>query len=478
MPDNKPHIVILGAGPGGVGAAYQLARQKKAKVTVLEMQDRVGGNAGSFELDGIYFDYGSHRLHPACSPEILKEIQELLKNDLLLRPRHGRIRLNNRWIHFPLISSELITRLPFNFAIGVMKDVVQKAVPGIWQNNGEGKTFAGLLQRQLGKTICEEFYFPYARKIWGLPPDQISAVQAQKRVGSNSFGKLIKKIFSKSGNHKLNGRPAFYYPKYGYGQISDILHKEAAKFGANFIFNARVKKIMVDDARANSVLYEHDDSERTLQADFIWSTLPITLMVQGMQPQPDKQILEAAQNMKFRAMILIYLILQRDKFTEFDAHYFPGEDIPITRLSEVKNYSNTKRPQTLTGLCAELPCSIDEEYWKYSDEELAELVRSSLRNAEIPITAPVRKVVVKRIKHAYPVYQTGFEDNFQLLDQYLDGFENLLTFGRQGLFVHDNTHHALYMAYSAANCLDENGNFDKQKWLQYRHEFESHVVED
>lgn len=478
MPITKPHILILGAGPGGVGAAYQLTKQNKAKVTVLEMKNRVGGNAGSFEMDGIYFDYGSHRLHPACDPEILKEIQELLKNDLLLRPRHGRIRLNNRWIHFPLISSELITRLPFNFAFGVMKDAVQKVLPGIGHNNVENETFAGVLLRQLGKTICEEFYFPYARKIWGLPPNQISAVQAQKRVGANSFSKLVKKVLSKSGNHKLNGRPAFYYPKYGYGQISDILHKEAAKSGAEFIFNSRVKNIMVNDSRASLVVYAQGNTEKSLDADFIWSTLPVTLMIQGMQPQPPEQILKASQNMKFRAMILIYLILQRDRFTEFDAHYFPGEDIPITRLSEVKNYSNMDQPEMLTGLCAELPCSVDDENWKRSDEELAELVKDSLRNAEIPITAPIRKVVVKRIKHAYPIYETGFEKNFQLLNEYLEGFENLLTFGRQGLFVHDNTHHALYMAYSAANCLDNNGNFDKQKWLEYRHEFESHVVED
>ena len=90
---NKPHIVILGAGPAGLGAAFQLTRRELASVTVLEHCKNVGGAAQSFELSGIQVDYGSHRLHPACDPEILRDIQTLLGEDLLDRPRHGRVRV-------------------------------------------------------------------------------------------------------------------------------------------------------------------------------------------------------------------------------------------------------------------------------------------------------------------------------------------------------------------------------------------------
>src|SRR6478672_5158802 len=115
----KPRIIILGAGPAGVGAAWQLTRQEKAEVTVLEQRDVVGGNAGSFELAGMRVDYGSHRLHPACDPEILRDIRTLLGNDLLDRLRHGRIRLCGRWIHFPLKPSDLALGLPPSFSFGV-----------------------------------------------------------------------------------------------------------------------------------------------------------------------------------------------------------------------------------------------------------------------------------------------------------------------------------------------------------------------
>src|SRR5688572_32285972 len=103
----NPHIVILGAGPAGLGAAFQLTRRKLARVTLLEQNTWVGGNAGSFELAGMRVDYGSHRLHPACDPEILADIRALLGDDLLDRPRHGRIRLSGKWIHFPLQPFDL-----------------------------------------------------------------------------------------------------------------------------------------------------------------------------------------------------------------------------------------------------------------------------------------------------------------------------------------------------------------------------------
>ncbi|PYX90989.1 MAG: amine oxidase, partial [Acidobacteria bacterium] len=98
----EARVAVLGAGPAGLGAAFQLSRQGLAHATVLEQRQEPGGNAGSFELEGIHVDYGSHRLHPACDPEILRDLQGLLGEDLLLRPRHGRIRLRGRWIHFPL----------------------------------------------------------------------------------------------------------------------------------------------------------------------------------------------------------------------------------------------------------------------------------------------------------------------------------------------------------------------------------------
>ncbi|HWP48967.1 MAG TPA: FAD-dependent oxidoreductase [Candidatus Limnocylindrales bacterium] len=484
MTKPKPQIVILGAGPAGLGAAFQLARHKKARVTVLEQRDRVGGNAGSFEVEGLYLDYGSHRLHPACNPAILQDLQQLLGNDLLLRPRHGRIRLKNRWIHFPLKPLDLLMKLPLRFALGVLTDASLKILPPSKEKSDRDETFASLLEGQLGKTICRDFYFPYARKIWGIAPEEISDVQARRRIAANSLGKMFKKVFSKLlGNSspstgREGNRPYFYYPRRGYGQISEALSRAAIREGAEIILTARVQEVYREGDRVKAVTYKDPLTRHTLQADYVWSTLPLNILIQSLQPRPEEEVILAAKKIRFRAMILIYLVLEQDRFSEFDAHYFPEPEIPITRISEPKNYNNAVEPVGLTALCAELPCETSQEVWGMKDEDLGRMVLEALSTAKIPVTAPIRQVFTRRIQHAYPIYQKGFERYFQLLDHYLEGIGGLLTFGRQGLFAHDNTHHALYMAYSAVDCLNEQGDFDQEKWRRYRNIFETHVVED
>lgn len=476
--NSSPHVAILGAGPAGVGAAYYLTRQNRAKVTVLELNNGVGGNSGSFEHSGIFLDYGSHRLHPACDPEIFKDIKMMLGEDLLVRPRHGRIRLKQRWIHFPLNPLDLVLRLPIGFGSGVAKDTVLSVISPLRTNGKDSPTFASVLEKQLGKTICQEFYFPYARKIWGLPPEEISAIQAQKRVSANSIFKIIKKVFSKPQNTGVNGKPFFYYPRKGFGQISTEYFHHAQEYGATFHFGARVKQLNIEGDLIRSVIYETENQQQKVTADYIWSTLPLTVLIKSISPPPPRAILDAVESIRFRSMILIYLFLKTNQFTEYDAHYFPGEDIAITRLSEPKNYSGVKEPTGLTALCAELPCNLNDELWKKSDHELGELLVEALEKAGLPVTVPIEEVFTRRLPFAYPIYDRGFEGHFEVLHQYLKRFTNLLSFGRQGLFVHDNTHHALYMARSAVDCLGEDGIFHQDKWQEYLKIFETHVVED
>ena len=161
---NNPHVIILGAGPAGLSAASQLVRRTKFQVTVLERNNWVGGNAASFDLAGVRVDYGSHRLHPSCDPKILADIRAMLGDDLLDRPRHGRIRLRGRWIHFPLKPIDLALRLPPGFTFGVAADMVGRVVPRSDDLCGS-ETFASVLEKGLGRTICRDFYFPYARKL-------------------------------------------------------------------------------------------------------------------------------------------------------------------------------------------------------------------------------------------------------------------------------------------------------------------------
>jgi protoporphyrinogen oxidase len=185
----------------------------------------------------------------------------------------------------------------------------------------------------------------------------------------------------------------------------------------------------------------------------------------------------AAREISYRSMILVYLVLDQNQFTPFDAHYFPGRDITITRLSEPKNYAARQEPAGRTVLCAELPCSRDDDVWTMDDAALGARVTEDLARAGIPLPRPPVSVHTRRLPQAYPIYQQGYEVPFRTLDTWVESLPRLLSYGRQGLFAHDNTHHALYMAYAAVECMT-NGSFDQDRWARYREEFTRHVVED
>ncbi|MGQ0648755.1 MAG: protoporphyrinogen/coproporphyrinogen oxidase [Gemmatimonadaceae bacterium] len=464
-----PHVVVLGGGPAGCGAAYQLRKTGKATVTLLERQDVVGGNAGSFQWGGQWLDYGSHRLHHTIAPEILADVKRLLGGDFGDFDRHGRIRLRGQWLHFPIKSLDLLRRLDKGFAIGMARDMVMRKV----RKPPEGETFASVLLANLGPTMCHHFYFPYARKLWGKEPELLSGIQARKRVTAGSFGKLIKRLLKPVGGGK------YYYMREGYGQISRAYAANAVALGADLSLGWGATKIerSREPGYTWTVTAEHGTERCTIHADHIWSTIPITLLAKITQPAPSGQVLSAAQSIGYRAMVLVYVQLPVDQYTTTDAHYFPEGNVRVTRLSEPKNYFRSTEPRGTTVLCAEYPCQVGDEIWSSSDEELAALVAKDTATAGIPLPAKPIAVHARRLAQAYPTYLNGYEKPLAVLDDWAAAQPNMLVYGRQGLFAHDNTHHALFMAYSAVECLNGAG-FDQQKWAGYREIFKTHVVED
>jgi protoporphyrinogen oxidase len=472
----RPNVVILGAGPAGVGAALWLAESGKADVLTLERQTAVGGNSSSFQVEGVWCDFGSHRLHPSTEPHVMDAIQGAVGEDLLWRPRHGRILLKKRWIHFPLKPLDLIAKLPKLFAAHLMFDAVSKPLR---RNAKEGQeTFATVLHKGLGPAMSENFYYPYVQKLWALPPKDLAVTLAHRRVSGSTPGKILMKVLRQVPGFKGKRTGGFYYPREGFGRISNSLKAKAEGAGAKFELGASVGKIEHRDGHVQAVTWTKDGIEHRTETQAIWSTLPISLLVRMMDPPAPAAVLEAAGKIRSRGMILVYLVLEQDQFTEYDAHYFPELAVPISRLSEPKNYSDTTEPKGVTVLCAELPSDPGEPWWDMSDDELGAHLCKWLGDVGLPVTAKVRKTITRRLPQAYPVYDRGFEPNFMVMDEWIKGVKGLLTYGRQGLFAHDNTHHALAMAHAAVDCLRADGSFDDAKWEDYRKVFETHVVED
>lgn len=470
----RPNIIILGAGPAGLAAAHALTRDTSAKVTVIERSSVAGGNSASFTIEGIQCDYGSHRFHPAAEPNVMADVKSLLGDDLLLRPRHGRIRLGGKWIHFPLKIGDALIKLPKPFAISLIGDMILKPFR---RKSRENRSFSSILHEGLGPTISTNFYFPYVKKLWGLDPDKLAVTLAERRVSSGSVGKILFKMLRLLPGLRSETAGRFYYPRGGFGQISQAMLTKAQERGAEFLFETEISRIERDGNKVTGLHIENKTGDQRISADLILSTIPLTSLVRLTDSPPDNVVV-AARSIRFRSMILIYLVLETDQFTEFDAHYFPELSIPISRMSEPKNYSATSQPSGVTVLCAELPCDPSDKWWTMTDEDLGRHYCDWLGQLGLPVTAKVRRTETRRLQYAYPVYDLDYEQHFQTVDNWLLGLDGLLVFGRQGLFAHDNTHHAFAMAYGAVDVIGDDGRVNRDKWQEYRAEFATHTVED
>jgi len=455
-------LLVLGGGPAGVGAAYRAARAGHT-VTLLERAPGPGGAAASHTVGGLRVDLGSHRLHPSTEPRILADLRALLGDELQERERNGRIRLAGRWLGFPLSPADLLRNLPPDFAVGAARDAALA-----WTRRPRADTFAEVVRAGLGATLAERFYFPYARKLWGLEPEELSGEQARRRVRADSPAKLVAKVLRRGSSPGA----VFHYPRRGFGTISERLAEAAADAGADLRFSAAAERLVLgrDGVAVIAGGREH-------RAARVFSTIPLPALVRLSGDAAPLAVHAAAGALTSRAMVLVYLVLARRQYTPFDAHYLPEAFTPVTRVSEPRNYRVGDDPPDRTVLCAELPCAEGDAVWSASASALGTLVVDGLRAAGLP-EPPVLEVEVRRLPRAYPVYRAGFAERFATLDAWAGAQSRLLTFGRQGLFAHDNTHHALAMAWDAVDALGRDGRFDDRAWSAARRRFAAHVVED
>ena len=470
----RKRLAVLGAGPAGLCLAWRILQRYPGvfEVVVLEKEETTGGIAGGFTTYGLNFDYGSHRLHPETGGVVFQDLKNMLGEELQRRPRHGRIRILDKFVGFPLTVTGIIRRLPPGFIYGVAKDTVKKILR---RNPGTAQSFAGALLQGMGETVCRHFYFPYAEKLWGLKPDGLSVTQAEKRVASDNIRKIVKKVLSAAVGRERTGS-CFYYPTGGFGRICQEYARAVKKAGGRVQTASRVTGIR--STENNRFIIETEKPNfLPPEYDMVFSTLPVTELVKIFTPVPPA-VRTAAEGLTYRGMVFHYLILKGNQFTPYDAHYFPEKKYIFSRVSEPKNYAGAPDPPGITGLCSEIPCLPGDEIWNLSGDEISDRVITGLKEAGLPVAVPVVDSLVKRLPAVYPVYDLNFASHLAVVEKYFDKIPNIVTFGRQGLFTHDNTHHALETAYKAAECLEQNLVWNQSRWRRIKEEYKKRVVVD
>ncbi|MDG2119760.1 MAG: FAD-dependent oxidoreductase [Actinomycetota bacterium] len=455
-------IGIIGAGPAGLAAAL-FASQKGHDCTVFESASNPGGMAASFVVAGQRVDLGSHRLHPATEPHLLALIKQIMGDDLQIRERNGRINLRDRWVKFPLRAADLIRKLPTNVAFRIAGETLTKRFRNSIETN-----FYESVQHRLGPTVAEEFYGPFAEKLYGVKPHQLSVEIAQRRIAATSGFDVIRKIAKAT---RTSGR-VFLYPRYGYGSISERLADAANEAGTQLCFNSPITKLQ---AEKDSVAIT--SAGRIFEFEQVWSTIPSPNLLAITKPSPPSATIEAARSLRNRAMVLVYLVIPKPQYTPFDAHYIPTTETIISRLSEPKNYRDGPDPSNQTVLCAEVPCWNGDTIWNSSPGELGELVSEDLRRMGLPDPQHVH-VELKFLPSVYPVFEHLTSEARTTTQLAAQAINRVVSFGRHGLGVPDNLHHVMRMSEHLVNSLSSDGALDTSKWDEALGSFTKHVVED
>ena len=454
-------IVVVGAGPAGLTAAWQAATAGH-RVVLVERASVVGGMAASITVAGQRVDLGSHRLHPAASPRVLAAVQQLLGGDLQERTRNGRIRFDGRWVAFPLRPDDLLRTLPNPLKARLARDLALRPV-----RRRPPDTFGGVVGAGLGPTVLRHVYEPYARKLWDAAPHELDGDLARRRVSADGPAAIARRLLARPGR----GR-SFLYPRLGYGQIVEALADAATAAGVEIRLQTAVTTV---EPRADGATI-HLDGGRLDAGHVLW-TAPLSGLVRTARPAAPAPVVDALGRLRHRAAVLAYLVLDRSQWTTFDAHYIPDADNPVARLSEPKNYRDGPDPDGTTVLCAELPCWVGDPVWRADPAELGAIVVDAIARAGLPPVTPVA-VESRRLPNVYPVYRAGYGRSLARALGWTEGLDAVTVLGRQGTFVPDNLHHVMEMGWDAADALRPGPVFDRAAWRHAQERHARHVVED
>lgn len=454
MPQDK-NIIIIGAGPSGIACANTLAQGGKRSI-VLEKDNIVGGLCRTIAFNGYFFDIGGHRFL-SDNDRVNRLWQSIMGDDMLRVKRLSRIYYRKKFFNYPLTFANTFLNLgpaeSLNCLASYLIDVSLKP--------GDDKTFEGWIINRFGRRLYNIFFKTYTNKILGLDCNDISSDWAQQRIGGLSLRSAVKNaIFGKGNDNPKTLYGEFLYPKNGPGDMYERLKRSAESAGASFLCNKTVIAIRHDGGKIVAVETKDSRGGRVEQhpCDHLFSSAPLPLFVSMLKPAAPKQIIDAAQRLRFRSMVIVNIIIDK----EFS---FPDQWIYIhssgAKLCRIQNYKNWSPGMVVdpkkTSLGLEYFCTENDSLWQASDKDLLDLAVEELEKIGLSEPKNLLGGFVVRQPDAYPVYKLGYKDNVKKIIDYLDGLSNLQCIGRAGLFRYDNSDLALLSGMGAADSFLEIG---------------------
>ncbi|MBW4485935.1 MAG: NAD(P)/FAD-dependent oxidoreductase [Tildeniella torsiva UHER 1998/13D] len=474
-------VVIIGGGPAGLTAGYELMKHGQKSV-VLEKADKVGGISRTETYKGYRFDIGGHRFFTKVS-EVQAVWKEILGDDFIQTPRMSRIYYDNKFYDYPLSLMKTLKNLgPVTSAL-ILFSYLKAKGQKYMNPEFEAETFEEWVIDCFGERLYRIFFKTYTEKVWGIPCSQIRADWAAQRIQNMSLKQaVINAIFGSQNAKSLIKK--FDYPRLGPGMMWERCQELLDVHGSPVHLNTEVVRVERQGKRITKVVAKKGDVTFDLVGDHFINSMPIALLVNRLDPLPPEEVLAAARGLKYRDFLIVSLIIDNPDLFPDNWLYIHSPEFKVGRIQNFKNWSPEMVPDpSKTCLGMEYFCSEGDDLWEMPNEQLIELASAEITRLGLGVKREdVEDGCVIRQFKAYPVYDGEYRQHLQVLEDYIRGFENLQTVGRNGMHRYNNQDHSMLSALLAAkNIVGENHdiwninversyheNFTDQEWSKLR----------
>jgi len=478
----KKQAIIIGGGPAGLTAAYELLTRTDIHPIVLERFDYMGGISRTVQYKGNRMDIGGHRFFSKSDrvmnwwleqlPQETPGQSEKQDDVMLVRGRKSRIYFLRKFFEYPIqLSKATLTNLGPARTVRIGFSYLRSMLFPIRKVENLEQFFINRFGRELYLT----FFKSYTEKVWGVPCGKISAEWGAQRIKGLSIRKAIAHFLKQSGK---NGDIAqkgtetslieqFLYPKFGPGQMWEKIAARVQEMGGEVITNFDVTSVEVKDGHIVAVGGQASDgTARRFTGDHFFSTTSVKELVQAMVAggsSVPSNVREVAGNLQYRDFIAVGLLVDKLKVRDPGSRagqlvadnwiYIQEPDVLIGRLQVFNNWSPyLVSDPSKVWLGAEYFCYEGDELWTRSDESMAKLAADELAKIDIIERQDVRDAVVVHMAKTYPAY-FGHYDRFQEVRDYVDAIANLYLVGRNGMHKYNNQDHSMLTAMTAVDNI-------------------------
>ncbi len=451
-------VVIMGAGPAGLAAGYRLVKDGVDTV-ILEAENQVGGISKTIRYKGFFFDLGGHRFFTKFD-DVNKLWNEVLCDNFRKIPRLSRIYYKNKYFNYPLTPMNALLGVGFIDTFSIVFSFIKSKIAPY----KEEVTFEQWVSNRFGKKLYSIFFKTYTEKVWGIPCSQIQAEWAAQRIKGLSLSSAIYNAVFRPKNNKIKTLiNEFMYPVYGPGMMYNEMKNIIEKSGGKVLLESRVTGVNRQGSRIVSIEYIDKNGEKHVQegTHFI-STIPVTELVKILNPAPEYSIIHAADNLSYRSLITVDIIVNRKDVFPDNWIYIHSPEVKLGRIQNFKNWSMDMVPDPgKTSLGLEYFCTENDQLWNMTDEELFKLAAYEVEKIDICKASEIEDYIVVKVPKAYPVYMTGYKQHMEKIESFLKQLDNLQLAGRYGLFKYNNMDHSILTGlYAAENIIQESNVYD------------------